>query len=131
MMGLAACGGGQAQPVTETTPATAASDADLPLAPTIEGPEARLLVADGAFLLDVTPPPRNAESEIEGRTNIPLPELRDRLDEVPRDQIIIVYCNGGRGSPRGGAILQAEGYDVRVLGARARWDDGQGDDALE
>ncbi len=126
MVVLAGCGG--AQPETETAGGAATSDADLPPAPTISGPEARQLVAEGAFLLDVTPPPRNAESEIEGRTNIPLPELRDRLAEVPRDRIVVVYCYGGRGSPRGGAILQAEGYDARVLGGRDRWNEGLEDE---
>lgn len=103
--------------------ASSESASEPPPAPTVTGSEARELVAEGAFLLDVTPPPRNAQSAIEGRVNIPLPELRDRLDEVPRDRVVVVYCYGGRGSPRAGAILQAEGYDVYVLGARSRWDE--------
>lgn len=86
------------------------------------GHEARALVAEGAFLLDVTRADRATESVIEGRINIPLPELADRLAEVPRDRVVVVYCLNGRGSPRAGALLQAEGYDVRVLGARANWD---------
>lgn len=94
---------------------------ELPPAPTISGDEARRLVADGAFLLDVTPPPRNADSQIEGATNIPLPELRERMSEVPRDRPVVAYCRGGRGSPRAGAILLNEGYDVRVMGAMTNW----------
>jgi rhodanese-related sulfurtransferase len=104
-----------------TTNATTGDEA-LPAAPTVTGPEARALVAEGAFLLDVSRAERAAESLVEGRTNIPLTELRDRLAEVPRDRVAVVYCLNGRGSPRAGAILQAEGYDVRVLGARANWD---------
>lgn len=107
-----------ATPTTSTT----AGDDTLPAAPTVTGPEARALVAEGAFLLDVSRAERAAESMDEGRVNIPLPELRDRLAEVPRDRVVVVYCLNGRGSPRAGAILRAEGYDVRVLGARANWD---------
>ncbi|MCA9613465.1 MAG: rhodanese-like domain-containing protein [Sandaracinus sp.] len=106
----------------EAPSTTTSGNEELPAAPTLTGPEARALVADGAFLLDVTRADRAGESFVEGRTNIPLPELRDRLAEVPRDRIVVVYCLNGRGSPRAGALLQAEGYDVRVLGARANWD---------
>lgn len=115
-----ACGGGE----TSTAPeATAGAEDELPAAPTVSGPEARALVAAGALLLDVTPNERAAQSAIEGRTHIPLPELAGRLDELPRDRTIVVYCLGGRGSPVAGARLQAQGFDVRVMGARAHWDD--------
>lgn len=81
------------------------------------------MVADGAFLLDVTPPPRNEASGIEGATNIPFPELTERMSEIPRDRPVVVYCFGERASPRAGAMLQAEGYDVHVMGARSHWDE--------
>ena len=90
--------------------------------PDVSGEEARALVAGGAVLLDVTPTDRAARSEIEGRTHIPLPELADRLDELPRDRPIVVYCLGGRGSPRAARLLRDEGFDARLLGARSRWD---------
>jgi rhodanese-related sulfurtransferase len=110
------------EPAATTTTPTTTGDDTLPAAPTVTGPEARALVAEGAFLLDVSRAERAAESLVEGRVNIPLTELRDRLAEVPRDRVVVVYCLNGRGSPRAGAILRAEGYDVRVLGARANWD---------
>lgn len=121
---IVACGGGATGEETSSAsaPATSSGAEELPAAPTVTGAEARALVADGAFLLDVTRADRAGESEIEGRTNIPFPELRDRMAEVPRDRVVVVYCLNGRGSPRAGALLQAEGYDVRVLGARANWD---------
>ncbi|MCB9635346.1 MAG: rhodanese-like domain-containing protein [Sandaracinus sp.] len=118
---LLALGCASSEPA-EAPSTTTSGNEELPAAPTLTGPEARALVADGAFLLDVTRADRAAESFVEGRTNIPFPELRDRLAEVPRDRIVVVYCLNGRGSPRAGALLQAEGYDVRVLGARANWD---------
>ena len=96
-LALSACGGAQSAGST-----TSRESAELPPAPTVTGAEARALVEAGAFLLDVTPPPRNERSGIEGAINIPLPELRDRMSEVPRDRVIVAYCLGGRGSPRAG-----------------------------
>ncbi len=115
------CGGGGAP--AEETADTAGAEASLPPAPTVTGPEARQLVSDGAILLDVTPPARAEQSLIDGRTHIPLAELEARMGELPRDRVIVVYCYGGRGSPVAGARLQAEGFDVRVMGARAHWDE--------
>ena len=131
LLALSACGGAPPQPGNEASSGGETTDAALPPAPRIDGAEARALVANGAFLLDVTPPPRNARSELEGRVNIPLPQLRDRLDEVPRDRVVVAYCLGGRGSPRAGAILRSEGYDVRVLGARDRFFEGQSEAATD
>jgi rhodanese-related sulfurtransferase len=122
---LALACGGNGEPAAEPAAAergSAGAEAPPP-APTVSGAEARELVASGAVLLDVTPPPRAEQSRIEGRTHIPLPQLRERMDELPRDRPIVVYCFGGRGSPRAGAMLQAEGYDVHVMGARSNWDE--------
>ena len=100
--------------------ATAGSEA-LPT-PDIEGAEAQRLVAEGAFLLDVTPAPFNEQTMIEGRINIPLPELEGRMAEVPRDRPVIVYCAGGGGSPVAVRTLRDAGYtNVRLLGAMANW----------
>lgn len=119
------CGGSDSGDATDTDTSadTSAGSEALPPAPTVTGAEARQMVAEGAFLLDVTPPLHSAESHIEGATNIPLPELADRMSEVPRDRPVVVYCFGGRGSPQAGALLQSEGYDVHVMGARRNWDE--------
>jgi rhodanese-related sulfurtransferase len=125
-----ACGGGASE--TESRSEVAAATGGAPssgdeavLTPDITGAEARELVANGAFLLDVTPSPRNEQSAIEGRTNIPLPELERRMSEVPRDRTVIVYCFGGRGSPNAAQMLRDAGYtDVRLLGAMENWNAG-------
>ena len=43
---------------------------------------------DGGFLLDVRNPPELAVEQVPGAVNIPLPELRARLGELPRDREI-------------------------------------------
>lgn len=50
---------------------------------------------DKVFILDVRPPEETSTGSIEGSMNIPLNDLRARIDEVPRDKEIIVYCKVG------------------------------------
>lgn len=38
--------------------------------------------------------------------NIPLPELRERADEIPQDKPIVVHCAGGYRSAAGSSIIQ-------------------------
>ena len=47
---------------------------------------------DDGFLLDVRNPPELEVESVPGALNIPLPELRARLGELPRDQEISVLC---------------------------------------
>ena len=51
---------------------------------------------DGGFLLDVRNPPELAVEHVPGAVNIPLPELRARLGELPRDREILVICRSAQ-----------------------------------
>ena len=55
----------------EAPSTTTSGNEELPAAPTLTGPEARALVADGAFLLDVTRADR-AHSELVGQSLVSL-----------------------------------------------------------
>ena len=48
-----------------------------------------------AFLLDVRNPPELEVESVPGALNIPLPQLRARLGELPRDKEIHVICRSG------------------------------------
>ncbi|MEE8482105.1 MAG: FAD-dependent oxidoreductase, partial [Acidiferrobacterales bacterium] len=48
--------------------------------------------ADNVFVLDVRTPEEYELGAIHNSTNIPLEELRDRLDEIPKDKQILIYC---------------------------------------
>lgn len=50
------------------------------------------LLRGQAFLLDVRTPEEYRFSHAPGAVNIPLGELADRLDEVPRDRPVITVC---------------------------------------
>lgn len=121
-LSLAACGSSSSTESTASSSTTTSGAEALPT-PDVTGPEAHALVEGGAMLLDVTPAERAEGSLIEGRVNIPLPELSARMAEVPRDRPVVVYCLGGGGSPVAVQQLRAAGYtNVHLLGARANWD---------
>ncbi len=48
------------------------------------------------FLLDVRHPQELAVESVPGAVNIPLPALRQRLGELPRDREILVICRSGQ-----------------------------------
>jgi rhodanese-related sulfurtransferase len=48
------------------------------------------------ILLDVREPTEFAAGHVEGAVNLPLSQLRDRLDELPPDRDIYVYCQVGQ-----------------------------------
>ncbi|OKL38528.1 MBL fold metallo-hydrolase [Pontibacter flavimaris] len=47
--------------------------------------------------------------------NIPLPELRERVKEIPTDKPVVVHCAGGYRSAAGSSILGAALPNVEVL----------------
>jgi phage shock protein E len=67
------------------------------------------------FLLDVRTPAEYAAQAIEGSSLIPLQELGDRIDELPRDKDIVVYCRVGNRSAYACAHLARMGYIVKNL----------------
>ena len=62
------------------------------------------------FLLDVRNPEELSVENVPGALNIPLPELRNRLDELPRDKEINVFCRSGQRSYYATRILQQNGF---------------------
>jgi NADPH-dependent 2,4-dienoyl-CoA reductase/sulfur reductase-like enzyme len=67
------------------------------------------------FLLDVRNPAELAVESVSGALNIPLSELRDRLDELPRDREILVFCRSGQRAYYATRILLQNGFNVRNI----------------
>lgn len=63
------------------------------------------------MLLDVRTPEEYELGSIEGSVNIPLYELRDRLDEVDRNKTIVVFCGVGLRAYHAERILVQSGFD--------------------
>ncbi|MGR9048160.1 FAD-dependent oxidoreductase [Halobacillus faecis] len=73
------------------------------------------LVAKGEIIVDVREPKERENGAIEGSINIPLGELRDRLNELPIDRPVYVHCQVGLRGYLATRILTHSGYQVKNL----------------
>lgn len=73
--------------------------------------DAKEMRDSGAFLLDVREPSEWEAVHIPGATLIPLGQLQSRLNELPRDQEIVVVCRSGNRSVEGRNILLSAGFE--------------------
>ena len=76
------------------------------------------------FLLDVRAARDVIESGvIPGAHHIYIGELPGRLSEVPRDRLVLVYCDGGYKGSLGASILARNGYATvaNLLGGMTAW----------
>ena len=71
--------------------------------------------SDSEFLLDVRHTEELAIEQAPGAVNIPLDELRARLDELPRDRDIHVICRSGQRAYYATRILLQNGFRARNL----------------
>lgn len=68
---------------------------------------------DGSVtLLDVRTKGEYEEGHIDGFRNIPVDELRERLDEIEKDKIVYVICQSGLRSYLASRILEGNGYEA-------------------
>jgi rhodanese-related sulfurtransferase len=61
------------------------------------------------FVLDVRTPNERRAARLAGSRHIPLPQLRQRLAEVPADRPVVVHCEGGYRSAIAASLLAAAG----------------------
>ena len=70
--------------------------------------------APPAVVVDVRGPGERERGHVPGTLSIPLPELRARAGELPRDREVVVTCQSGYRSMIGAALLEELGFeDVR------------------
>jgi rhodanese-related sulfurtransferase len=82
----------------------------------------RLVEQDGGVLMDVRKPEEYAEGHIQGAINFPVDEMAARLDELPRDRPIVVYCDRGGRAAKAARLLSKNGFDrVHSLGGMSNW----------
>jgi rhodanese-related sulfurtransferase len=90
--------------------------------PQIDVAELEARLADGATVLDVRNPDEYENGHVAGAVLIPLPELPDRLDEVPSGDPLLVICQAGARSQRACELLAEEGRSVaNVIGGTGEW----------
>jgi len=73
--------------------------------------EIRGLAEKGAFILDVREQEEWDVGHIVNAKHIPLSELRPRMDEIPRNVPVYIYCRSGQRSYNACLALQHYGYD--------------------
>ena len=71
--------------------------------------------AKGAFLLDVRQPAELVVDSVPGAVSIPLPELRGRLRELPKNREILVICRSAQRAYYATRILIQNGFKARSL----------------
>ena len=74
--------------------------------------EVRKLVENNEIIIDVREENEYALSHIKVAKNIPLSQIRNRLDEIPKDKTVYVHCRSGQRSYNAALVLKHHGYDV-------------------
>ncbi len=91
----------------------------------VSAPLAAERLATGVPLsVDVRAPGERAQKRIGGSVGIPLNHLVERLQELPRDRPLLVYCAGGYRSSIAASLLQREGFRQvsEIAGGLAGWE---------
>ena len=71
----------------------------------------RELVENNAYIIDVREKYEYENGHIKGSHNIPLSELRQRINEVPKEQPVYVHCRTGQRSYNAVLALQNLGFN--------------------
>ena len=86
--------------------------------------EAHQMYTEGTFVLDVRTPEEWNEFHAPDTTLIPLDELAARVNELPKDQPIVVVCRSGNRSQAGRDILLQTGFNATSMnGGLNEWRD--------
>ena len=81
----------------------------------VESATAPSTIGNG-YLIDVRTPEEFAAGHLPNAVNIPVDELRSRLDELPRDREVVAYCQVGQRGYLATRILRQHGYRASNLG---------------
>jgi NADPH-dependent 2,4-dienoyl-CoA reductase/sulfur reductase-like enzyme/rhodanese-related sulfurtransferase len=96
--------------------ASNALSGDMPLA------DWKALASTTAYLLDVREPDEFARGHLEGATNLPLSQLRRRIDEVPKGREVWVHCAAGQRAYFAQRLLRQRGVEaLNLSGGYTTW----------
>lgn len=83
-----------------------------------------LLSNEPPFLIDVRTTREREQKYIEGSVSMPLSQLGQRTEELPKDRPLLVYCAGGYRSSIAASLLQQRGFRAvrEIAGGVTAWD---------
>lgn len=109
---------------SETIGAWAATGRPLSSVPQVTSRDlAKQLRQGSVTVLDVRGRSEWEAGHVPGVTNIPVGYLADRLGDIPRDEPVVVHCQGGARSAIAASLLRARGYTnvANLSGGLAGW----------
>jgi rhodanese-related sulfurtransferase len=115
---LAACG------ATGSTPDPKQYEGPLPMNMSVTELNDRINANTGIFVLDVRSPEEYVQDgHIKGSTLIPLPDLANRLAEIPKDRPIAAFCRSGNRSRVAQDLLLKSGFTnvTNIEGGIGAW----------
>jgi glyoxylase-like metal-dependent hydrolase (beta-lactamase superfamily II)/rhodanese-related sulfurtransferase len=75
------------------------------------------------IVVDVRTPTERRQKQIPESISLPLNQLNERLDELPKGRPLLVHCAGGYRSSVAASLLQPKGYELSELaGGIAAWE---------
>jgi rhodanese-related sulfurtransferase/glyoxylase-like metal-dependent hydrolase (beta-lactamase superfamily II) len=76
------------------------------------------------LLVDVRAPPEHEEKSIPGSVSVPLGRLEERIDQLPKDQPLLVHCAGGYRSSIAVSLLKRHGFRnvSEMAGGMSAWE---------
>jgi rhodanese-related sulfurtransferase len=85
---------------------------------------AERLTEGGTLAVDVRTPRERDQKRVAGSLHIPLNHLGERLEELPKDRPLLVYCAGGYRSSIAASLLQQHGFGrvSEIAGGIAAWE---------
>jgi len=97
--------------------------------PQMETTELRSRLQDGetVYMIDVREDEEVAAGMISGAKHIPMGEIPNRLDEIPRDQEVVIICRSGGRSQHVCEFLVHQGLDnvINMKGGMLQWHDDE------
>jgi len=85
---------------------------------------AERLAAGEAVAVDVRTTAEREQKFVAGSISIPLNHLAERIDDLPKDRPLLVYCAGGYRSSIAASLLQQRGFTnvSEIAGGLAAWE---------
>lgn len=85
--------------------------------------KSRLQSGESFHMFDVREDDEVAQGMIAGAKHIPMGDIPDRMEDIPRDREVIIICRSGGRSQRVCEYLNAQGYDqvVNLKGGMLEW----------